>query len=154
MAFTDIDFSLPQWGKSLNDTLRKIWGGYPSTSEWTDSITYMNGFGPKSDDLPNTLKYRVIDSDGQRTIQFAGWMKMPAMTDSQIIECAKIPVNLFNGHTGFIQQYDRFFCAWGDQWLSIVIDPATGILSVRNMSTRGDKSLAAGAFQINYSVSW
>lgn len=155
MAFTDLDFSLPQWGKSLNDTLRKIWGGYPSTSEWsTSGLKYLNGFAAQYQADGNDLHYRTIDVNGTRTIQFAGWIKTPAVTDAQVIQCVQVPSSIFNGHTGFIQQHDRYTCWWSDQWVSLTIDPATGIISMRNMATRGDKSVAASAFEINYSVSW
>lgn len=129
----------------------------PVVSAWsTTGITYKNSFAAYTD-ATNTLHYRTIDSGGKRTIELAGWVKTPRLaSNASSLAMCNIPMSLFKGYTGFVHQNERYTCFWGDQWQSIVLDPATGDLKISNMSSRGttDHSVNASAIQINYSVDW
>ncbi|KRK34371.1 hypothetical protein [Loigolactobacillus bifermentans] len=142
---------MPDWQKPINDFAAK---NAIVVSPWsTTGITYTNGFGPDSD-TANALHYRTVDQGSQRTIQFAGWIKNPALVKSQKITFASIPVSLFKGYTGLIQQYERYAQAWSDLQVAVGIDPATGEFSFQNRATRDTGAFGAGGLEINYSVTW
>lgn len=126
------------------------------TSNWTtNGLVFVNGFAAFSQEIANTIKYRTIDNKGTRTVQFAGAVKTPALSASASgLAMLKVPLSLFEGHKGFIQQYDRYTCFWGDQWCVVQVKPETGELCVTNMSMRDDKNVKASSLQINYSISW
>lgn len=124
-------------------------------SAWsTTGIAYKNSFSAYKDTV-NALHYRTIDLGGKRTIELAGWITTPQLaSNASSLTMCNLPVNLFKGYTGFVHQNERYTCFWGDQWVSVVLDPGTGDLRISNMSSRGDKTVSASAIQINYSVSW
>jgi hypothetical protein len=112
-------------------------------SEWTRTgMTNING---ATDNTGWLLQYRTIDIDGQRFLQFSGWINAPKFNGSSQ-EVVQMPSNIFSGVTTLTSIGG--FSLSGFDIIHVGYNGATNRLTFDNVS----KTTAAVSCEINLIV--